>query len=55
MIKVKVISIFVDKITKVRYKLNSELTVAKERYEEIKDFVEVVDSKKTNSNHETEN
>ena len=50
---VKVISIFVDKNTKQRYKLGEVLNVTKERYEEIKDFVEIV--KDTKNNKETEN
>lgn len=45
--KVRVISIFVDKNTKERYKLNTELEVSKERYEEIKKYVEIIkDTKK---------
>ncbi len=52
--KVKVISVFIDKKTKERYKLNSELNITKERYEEIKDFVEPIKDTKNNSNKETE-
>ncbi len=44
--KVKVISIFVDKNTKERYKLNQELEVSKERYEEIKNYVEIIKNAK---------
>lgn len=40
--KVKVINIFVDKSTKERYKIGKILVVSKERYEEIKDYVEVI-------------
>ncbi len=47
--KVKVKSIFVDKNDmKKRYKIGEELTVSKERYEEIKDFVELVNDSKDN-------
>lgn len=42
--KVKVISVFKDKNTKEVYKLNKELEVSKDRYEEIKDYVEVINS-----------
>lgn len=49
--KVKVISIFKDKSNLKRiYKLNEELDVSKERYEEIKEYVEIInttDKKKT--------
>lgn len=40
--RVKVINIFVDKNTKERYKLNQKLEVTKERYEEIKKYVEII-------------
>lgn len=52
-IKVKVISVFIDKITKKKQELNKELIVTKERYNEIKDFVEVIKDTK-NNNRETE-
>lgn len=42
--KVKVISVFRDKNTKEIYKLNTELEVSKSRYEEIKEYVEVINS-----------
>lgn len=48
--KVKVISVFKDKDTKEVYKLNTKLEVTKERYEEIKEYVEIInttDKKKT--------
>lgn len=44
--KVKVKSVFVDKNTKERYKINYEFDVSKERYEEIKKYVEIVETKK---------
>ena len=53
-IKVKVISVFIDKITKKKQELNEELIVTKERYNEIKDFVEVIKETKNNKNRETE-
>ena len=53
-IKVKVISVFIDKITKKKQELNEELIVTKERYNEIKDFVEVIKETKNNNNRETE-
>lgn len=42
--KVKVISVFRDKDTKEIYKLNTELEVSEERYEEIKEYVEIINS-----------
>ena len=53
--RVKVISVFVDKNTNQRYKLGEELTVTKERYEEIKDFVEVIKDSKINKETESHN
>lgn len=53
-IKVKVISVFIDKTTKKKQELNEELIVTKERYNEIKDFVEVIKETKNNNNRETE-
>lgn len=47
--EVKVVSIFVDKETKERYKVNQELKVSKERYEEIKDYVEIIKSTKNDN------
>ena len=45
--KVKVISVFRDKDKpKERIKLNTELEVSKERYEEIKEYVEIINSTK---------
>lgn len=44
--KVKVVSVFKDKHTKKIYKLNDEIEVSKERYKEIKEFVEEIKSKK---------
>lgn len=44
--KVKVISVFRDKNTKEIYKVGKELEVSKERYGEIKDFVEIIKNKK---------
>ena len=40
--KVKVVSVFIDKYTKVKYELGDEIEVTKERYKEIKEFVEVI-------------
>lgn len=54
MIKVKVISVFRDKDTKEIYELNKELNVSKERYEEIKEYVEIINSSKKNDNQEAE-
>jgi len=49
MIKVKVISVFRDKNTKEIYKLNEELNVSKARYDEIKEYVEIIkETKKEN-------
>lgn len=43
MSKVKVISVFRDKDNpKVRIPLNKELVVSKERYEQIKEYVEII-------------
>ena len=42
--KVRVISVFKDIYTNEVYKLNKELDVSKERYEEIKDYVEIINS-----------
>lgn len=43
--KVKVISVFRDKnIKNKKYKLNEELEVSKERYEEIKEYVNIINS-----------
>ena len=51
--KVKVISVFRDKdAPKEVIKLNTELEVSKERYEEIKEYVEVINS--TNKKEKTE-
>lgn len=40
--RVRVIERFNDKNTKEFYKLNRELEVSKERYEEIKKYVEII-------------
>lgn len=40
--KVRVIERFNDKNTKEFYKLNQEIDVSKERYEEIKKYVEII-------------
>lgn len=43
MLKVKVISVFRDKDNpKERIPLNKELVVSKERYEQIKEYVEII-------------
>lgn len=47
--KVKVISIFRDKSTNEVYKLNQTLKVSKERYEEIKEYVEIINESKENN------
>lgn len=44
--KVKVVNIFKDKNTKEIYKVNDIIEVSKERYNEIKDFVEIIKTKK---------
>lgn len=40
--QVRIRSIFVDKNTKKRYKLNKIIEVSKERFKEIKEYVEIV-------------
>lgn len=44
--KVRVKSVFIDKNTKEKYKLNQELDVPKERHKEIQQYVEVIKTKK---------
>jgi hypothetical protein len=44
--KVKVISVFQDKYTNEKYKVGDELDVSKERYNEIKPYVEIIKKKK---------
>jgi hypothetical protein len=44
--KVKVISLFRDKYTGKYHKVGEELDVSKERYNEIKPYVEVIKKKK---------
>ena len=44
--KVTVTSVFRDKYTGKYHKIGDELEVSKERYNEIKDYVEVVKKKK---------
>lgn len=45
--KVKVISIFVDKNTNERYELNKVLdNISEKRYEEIKEFVKIIENTK---------
>lgn len=44
--KVRVISVFIDKNTNEKYKLGQDLEVSKERYNEIKKYVEVIKTKK---------
>ena len=44
--KVKVVSVFRDKHTKETYKANQEIEVSKERYNEIKQYVEIIKNKK---------
>ena len=44
--KVRVISVFVDKYTNEKYKLDKELDVSKERYKEIQQYVEKIKTKK---------
>lgn len=45
--KVKVISIFVDKNTNERYELNKVFdNISEERYEEIKEFVKIIENTK---------
>ena len=42
---VRVISVFIDKYTNKKYKLGDKFEVSKERYNEIKQYVEIVKSK----------
>lgn len=44
--KVKVVSVFRDKYTNKTYELNDKLEVSKERYNEIKQYVEKIKAKK---------
>lgn len=44
--KVKVVSIFTDKYTRKTYSLDDEIEVTKDRYEEIKQYVEIIKDKK---------
>lgn len=44
--KVKVVSIFTDKNTKKTYRLGDEIEVTKDRYKEIKSYVEIIKEKK---------
>lgn len=44
--KVRVTSVFIDKNTNEKYKLGQDLEVSKERYNEIKKYVEVIKTKK---------
>lgn len=44
--KVKVVSVFRDKHTNEIHKLNDEIEVSKERYDEVKQFVEKIKTKK---------
>lgn len=48
--RVVVKSTFVDKCTKGKHELNEELEISKERYKELKEFVEIKDK-----NEEVEN
>ena len=44
--KVRVVSVFTDKYTKKTYKLDDVIDVSKERYREIKRYVEIIKEKK---------
>ena len=44
--KVRVISVFIDKNTNEKYKLGQEFDVSKERYKEIQQYVEKIKTKK---------
>jgi hypothetical protein len=44
--RVKVVSVFRDKYTNKKYKLGEKIDVSAERYNEIKQFVEVIKTKK---------
>lgn len=44
--KVRVISVFIDKNTNEKYELGQELDVSKERYKEIQKYVEKIKTKK---------
>ncbi len=54
MVKVKVISVFRDRDSKKIYPLNEEISVSKERYEEIKEYVEIIKTTKNDNNQEAE-
>lgn len=40
--QVRIKSVFVDKNTKERYKLNKIIEISEERFKEIKEYVEIV-------------
>lgn len=40
--QVRIKSVFIDKNTKKRYKLNKIIKVSEERFKEIKEYVEIV-------------
>lgn len=44
--KVRVISVFIDKNTSEKYDIGQELSVSKERYAEMQQFVEIVKNEK---------
>ena len=44
--KVKVLSIFTDKYTKKTYSLGDKIEVTKDRYKEIKQYVEIIKTNK---------
>ena len=44
--KVRVKSVFIDKNTNEKYKLNQELDISKGRYKEVQQYVEIVKTKK---------
>lgn len=53
--KVKVIYVFRDKNTNKRYKKDEILDIDKKRYEEIKDYVELVNDTKKEKKYDREN
>ena len=52
--KVKVISVFRDKETDKIIPLNEELTISNKRYEEIKEYVEIIKTSIKDDNQEAE-
>lgn len=53
--KVKVISIFRDKYTNKVYKKNKILDINEKRYNEVKDYVKLINNTKKEKNYDREN